>query len=150
MVLKSLSSGFSAVLQNKRMVLFFYFANLVAGLIIMIPFRSLVSSLVGYSLMGKELESGLNMDFIVELLIKHSSTFKTATGLLFLFPFLYWFWNLFLSSGAYGTFIHGTGENANTFWGYSAKYFGRMFRLFLWSIPVIVLLYLTQFAVTLI
>jgi hypothetical protein len=149
MVLKSLSSGFSTALGHKRMVLIFYLANLIAGLIIMIPFRSLVSSLVGYSLMGKELAGGLNMDFIPELLIKSATAFDTATALLLLFPFLYWLWNLFLSGGAYGSFIYGTGEGTQTFWGYSAKYFGRLFRLFLWSIPVIIVLYLTQFVVTL-
>jgi hypothetical protein len=130
------------------MVLVFYLANLIAGLIIMIPFRSLVSSLVGYSMMGKELAGGLNMDFVLELLIKSSDAFSSATGLILLFPFLYWLCNLFFSGGAYGSLINDMGEGTYTFWGYSARYFARFFRLFLWSIPLFLVLYLSQYIVT--
>lgn len=127
------------------MVIIFYLANLLAGLIIMIPFRSLAGSIAGYSLIGKDLANGLNMDFIIELLIKSASAFDTATGLLLLLPSLYWLWTLFISGGAYGIFIHGKSDGGGTFWSYSAKYFGRLFRFFLWSIPVFLVLYLSQF-----
>jgi len=148
MVLKSLSSGFITTFNYKRMVFVFYLANLIAGLIIMIPFRSLVSSLVGYSMMGKELAGGLNMDFVLELLIKSSDAFSSATGLILLFPFLYWLCNLFFSGGAYGSLINDMGEGTYKFWGYSARYFARFFRLFLWSIPLFLVLYLSQYIVT--
>ena len=148
MVLKSLSSGFITTFNHKRMVFVFYLANLIAGLIIMIPFRSLVSSLVGYSLMGQELSGGINMDFVLELLIKSSDAFDSATGLILLFPFLYWLCNLFFSGGAYGSLINDMGEGTYKFWGYSARYFARFFRLFLWSIPLFLVLYLSQYIVT--
>lgn len=148
MVLKSISSGFTTTFNLKKMVVVFYLANLIAGLIIMIPFRSLVSSLVGYSLMGQELSGGLNMDFMLELLIKSSDAFSSATDLILLFPFLYWLCNLFFSGGAYGSLINDMGEGTYTFWGYSARYFARFFRLFLWSIPLFLVLYLSQYIVT--
>lgn len=148
MIIKSLISGLSSLKENKRIIIVFYLANLIAGLIIMVPFRSLAGSLAGYSLLGKDLSRGLNMDFIIELITKYSSSLTTVSGLIFLMPVLYGLWTLFISGGAYGVFIHGKESGILSLWSYSAKYFGRIFRLFLWSIPILIIIYLTQFIFT--
>ena len=87
----------------------------------------------------------MDMDFFFELLIKQSSTLFSLRGLFLFVPLVYWLFGLFLSGGAYTIIIADVRYSASIFWGGSAKYFGRFFRLFLWSIPVFAVFYCIQF-----
>ncbi|MBI4809898.1 MAG: hypothetical protein HY800_00290 [Ignavibacteriales bacterium] len=144
-MIKSLKSGFVAAWRNKRMIFVYYLVNLLLGLMIVLPFRMIISDFVGNTLMGEKLAGRLDMDFLFEFIIKSSGGIDALKGSLLIIPLLYWLCGLFLSGGAYSIFISGERYSAAMFWGYSARYFGRFLRLFMWSIPAFIILYGFQF-----
>jgi hypothetical protein len=145
MVLTSLKSGIASTLKNKRMVFVYYLMNLIFGLIIMLPMYFLLNRIAGNTLMMEKMAGRLDIDFFFELLIKQSSTLFSLRGLFLFVPMVYWLFGLFLSGGAYAIFISDVKYSPSVFWSGSAKYFGRFFRLFLWSIPVFAVFYCIQF-----
>lgn len=64
MIIDSIKAGIRLMWSNKRIVLIYYLANLLFGIILMLPFRSVLSSFVGNSLMGEMLVDRLDMDFL--------------------------------------------------------------------------------------
>jgi hypothetical protein len=148
MILNSLKSGFAQVRTNKRLVVVFYLANLLFGLLLMLPLRSILAEFVGDSVMGSKLGGLLDMDFLFEF-IKHKGEAASAFGgLILIVPAVYWLFTLFLSGGAFAVFASGEKYNPTMFWGSAAKYFGRFIRLALWSIPVFAILFCVQFLET--
>ena len=145
MILSSIKSGISRMWQNKRVVLIYYLANLLFGVVLMLPFRSILSNFVGNSLMGGKLAGRLDMDFLFEFIKENPQLFSTYTILLLLLLAVYWSLSLFLSGGVFSIFASGEKFTSPLFWGSAAKYFGRFVRLVLWSIPVFAILFCLQF-----
>ncbi|MFQ5707623.1 MAG: hypothetical protein ACE5HO_09260 [bacterium] len=148
MILRSLKSGFVQMWANKRMVLVFYLANLLFGVILMLPFRAIVTRFVGHSLVGQDLAGRLDMDFLFEFLTYNKNVSSIFFNLVLIFPALYWLVSLFLSGGAFAVFLSGEKYSPGVFWGSTARFAGRFFRLALWSIPVLALLFCLQFVET--
>jgi len=140
MILSSIKSGLTQTWQNKRMVLIYYLANLLFGVILMLPFRAMLSQFIGNSLMGEKLAGRLDMDFLFEFIKENPSFFSTYTVLFLLLFTAYWSLSLFLSGGAFSVFTSGEKFSSSLFWGSAIKYFGRFIRLALWSIPVFAIL----------
>lgn len=136
--------------QNKGMVLIYYLANLLFGIVLMLPFRSVLSGFAGNSLMGEKLAGRLDMDFLFEFFKENPNLFSTYTLLILVWFSVYWLLSLFLSGGAFSVFISGEKYTSPLFWGNAAKYFGRFIRLVLWSIPVLAILFCLQFLWTVI
>lgn len=126
--------------SNKRMVLIYYLANLLFGIILMLPFRAMLSQFIGASLMGEKLAGRLDMDFLFEFIKENPNFFSTYTALLLVLPTAYWLLTLLLSGGAFSVFTSGEKFSSSLFWGSAVKYFGRFIRLVLWSIPVFAIL----------
>ncbi len=145
MIIDSIKAGIRLMWSNKRIVLIYYLANLLFGIILMLPFRSVLSSFVGNSLMGEMLADRLDMDFLFEFFKENHNLLSTYTVLLLVLPTAYWLLNLFLSGGAFSVFISNQKYASPLFWGNAANYFGRFIRLVLWSIPVFVVLFCLQF-----
>ena len=145
MVLSSIKSGFTKIWQNKPMVLIYYLANLLFGILLMLPFRTILSNFVGHSLIGDKLAGRLDMDFLFEFFKHNPNVIATYAGLLLIVPTVYWLFTLFLSSGAFSVFASGEKYSANLFWGSAARYFGRFIRLVLLSIPLFAILFCLQF-----
>ena len=148
MIFMSLKSGFAQMWANKRMVLVFYLANLFFSLMIMLPFRAVLNEFVGHSLMGAKLGGALDMDFLFEFFKHNRAALTSIAGLFFIVPAAYWLFVLFISGGAFAVFASGEKYTPPLFWGHAARYFGRFFRLFLWSLPVFAILFCLQFLVT--
>ncbi|MFQ5752654.1 MAG: hypothetical protein ACE5HI_11710 [bacterium] len=148
MILSSIKSGLAQMWANKRMVLVFFIVNLFFGVLLMLPFRSILNNFVGHSLMGAELAGRLNMDFFFDFLKYNSNVTSIFQGLILIVPAVYWLVSLFLSGGAFAVFASGDNYSASMFWGSAAKYFGRFFRLVLWSLPVFAILFCLQFIET--
>jgi len=145
MVLSIIKSGVRQMWSNKRIVIIYYLVNLLFGIILMLPFRSVLSRFVGNSSMGQMLAGRLDMDFLFELFIENHYLLSTYAVLLLVLPTGYWLLNLFLSGGAFSVFISNEKYTSPLFWGNAANYFGRFIRLLLWSIPVLVVLFCLQF-----
>lgn len=141
MILSSIKTGISLTWQNKRMVLIYYLANLFFGIILMLPFRSILNKFIDNSMMGEKLAGRLDMDFFFEFLKNSPNIAPTYLGLLLIVPAIYWLFNLFLSGGALSVFISEERYSSSLFWNSAVKYFGRFIRLVLWSIPVFIILF---------
>ncbi|MDZ7304707.1 MAG: hypothetical protein ONB44_21475 [candidate division KSB1 bacterium] len=134
MILKSLQHGFVQARSNKRMVAVYYLANLLFGLLLMLPLRAILSDFVGNSLMAARLAGPLDMDFLFEFFKHKNEAVSVFSGMSLVVPLVYWFFLLFLSGGALAVFAHGDKYHPTMFWGSAAKYFGRFCRLALWSV----------------
>jgi len=150
MIIASVINGISQMWSNKRMVLIYYLANLLFGLVLMLPFRTILSKFVGNSLMGEKLAGKMDMDFLFEFYKYNPNLTHTYISLLLIVPPMYWLFSLFLSGGAFSVFASKEKFTSTLFWGSAAKYFGRFVRLILWSIPVFVILFCLQFIWTVI
>ena len=145
MIISSIKSGLRKLSQNKRIILVYYLANLSFGIILMLPFRTVLSRFVGNSLMGEKLGGHLDWNFVFEFLKQNSDLTATYAGLFLIVPAFYWLFSLFLSGGAFSVFASSEKYTSPLFWGNATKYFGRFIRLVLWSIPVFAILFCLQF-----
>ena len=131
--------------NNKRMLFIFYGINLLFGMIVMLPLRGALNSFAGHSLMGEKLAGRIDMDFLFEFLINNKGAVGETASLLFIVAAVYGLSGLFLSGGAFSVFAAEGEYSSSLFWGSAAKYCGRFLRLFLWSLPVLVIFYCIQF-----
>lgn len=147
MIFSSIKNGVAQVWSSKRMIFIFYAINVVFGLVLMLPVRTVLKDFAGHSLMGKALAGRLSMDFLFDF-FKHNSEVGSMFGALLIVAAVYWLLALFLSGGAFSIFVSQRDYSARQFWGDSGKYFGRFFRLALWSLPVIAVIFCLQFLET--
>lgn len=145
MILASLKHGFAQIRSHKRMVLVFYLANLFFGLMLMLPFRAMLSHYLGDSAMGAKLAGPLDMDFLVEFLFNQENVVATQMSLLMIIPVLYWLFGLFLSGGALSVFASQDRYTPSQFWSGAATFFGKFVRLALYSVPVLAVLFCVQY-----
>ncbi len=148
MIISSIKTGMAQIRANKRMLLIFYLANLFFGLILMLPFRAALDSFAGHSLMGQKLAGRLDMDFVFEFL-HHTRDFTSVfSSLALVVAVAYWLFSLFLSGGALGVLAGDERFSGALFWQNAGRYFGRFFRLMLYSLPVAGILFCLQFIET--
>ncbi len=148
MVFASLKTGFARVWSNRRMILIFYLANLFFALILALPFRAAQGHFIGDSRMGEKLAGPIDMDFLLEFL-HYNPALRGTTLMLALAAFAaYSLANLFLSGGAYAALMSDEKYSSSRFWGNSAHFFGRFFRLFLWGLPILGVLFCLQWTVS--
>lgn len=148
MVFACLKAGFAQVWVNKRILLIFYLLNLLMGVVLMLPFRATLNHHIGNSLAGEKLGGTIDMDLLLEFLLKNGALGGVIIGVGLAVLGVYALANLFLSGGAYGNFVSGEIYNTSQFWGNAGKYFGRFLRLFLWGVPILIILFSLQFLVT--
>lgn len=123
----------------------YYLSNILFGLIVMFPFRSALMGFAGNSMMGDHLSGRIDMDLLIEFLVRNTTTINSLMTLAMIAAALHGIFTLFLSGGAYVVFASGESYTAARFWGNAANYFGRFVRLFLWSIPALVVFLSIQF-----
>ncbi len=145
MILNSIKSGIIQVFATKRMIFVFFLASFCFGLVIMLPFRAILSDFVGPSMMGAKLGWLLDGDFLFDFFQNKSSAISAVQGLILVVPAFYWLFNLFLSGGAFAVFFSGEKYQPALFWSGCAKYFGRFIRLVLWGVPIFAILFCLQF-----
>ena len=149
MIIESLRAGIVQMWANKRMLLVFYLSNLFFGLILMLPFRGILSDFVGNSGMGEKLAGRFDMGFFFEFLQNNDQVVDVFNMVVFVVAITYWLFLLFLSGGAFSVFAGGEKYTPAAFWGGSARFFGRFIRLVLWSLPVGAVIFCLQFLVPL-
>ncbi len=145
MILSSIKHGINQMWSNKRIILIYYLANLLFGIVLMFPFRSILNRFIGHSLMGEKLAGRMNMDFLFEFFKENPNFFSTYSVLILIMFAAYWLLSLFLSGGAFSVFANEKKYTSPLFWDNAVKYFCRFIRLVLWSIPVFAILFCLQF-----
>jgi hypothetical protein len=144
LVLATLGSGLKLVSRHKRVIVPFYLANLLFGLLITLPLGALLDEFVGGSLMRERLGQAMNYDLFFEFLLKNGTALASLQGLLLVGPVVYWLLALFLSGGALAVYANDTCK-PKFFWGASAEYFAPFVRLALLSVPLLALLFSLRF-----
>lgn len=145
MILSSIKAGLAQMWANKRMVLIFFLANFIFGLLMLLPFRAALDDFVGRSMMGTELAGRFDIDFLFEFLKNNQSIASIYQSLFLFVPAIYWLLALFLSGGALAIFASPEKYSATEFWGSAAKRFGRFFRLGVMSLILLAILFGLQF-----
>jgi len=145
MVWQSLKYGISQVCGNKRLVVFYYFFNLLLAVFLIIPLRNVLGDFAGRSLMGAKLAESFDMNLFFELIKERREVFSLWILLVFIGAVVYWISMFFISGGVLHVFIHEKKGTIASVMGNSARYFPRMIRLFLWSLPVLAILFSLQF-----
>ena len=145
MIWKSIRYGFSQILDNKRIWFFYYLFNLILSIIIILPMRKVLFDFAGRSMMANRLLQGFDMTFFTEFAKEHSDVFGMWMFFIIAGAVFYWASLIFLSGGVLHVYIHELKGTLASVMGNSAKYFGRMVRLSLWSLPVLILLLCTPF-----
>lgn len=145
MLLSSLKHGFAQMRNHKRMVLVFYLANLLFGVLLLLPFRAMLIHYLGNSAMGAKLAGPFDMDFLFEFLSNNENVIAMQMGMLMIVPALYWLFGLFLSGGALAVFASQDRYTPSQFWSGAATYFGKFVRLALYSVPVLAILWGVQY-----
>ena len=127
----SLRLGARGVASNKKLMLVYYALNLAAAAIVISPIAMLLTSLLGHSLESDRLFKNFDPEWLTETGLQFN--FTPATGLLpiaLLVAFLYLLANTYLAGGAIAM-LHRRGDS---FFAACARYFPRLFRIFLLSI----------------
>jgi hypothetical protein len=143
---KSLKKGFELFRTHKRIIVIYYLANLIPGVVVTIPVWAALNKFAGNSLMGQKLAGPFDMDFLFEFLHYNKGIFSTMPVLVFVVFILYGFLSLFLSGGVFSAYHNPKAYQAGLFWQGAGKYFGRYVRLLVLGLPVYFLLFTFQFA----
>ncbi|OQX82958.1 hypothetical protein B6D60_11305 [candidate division KSB1 bacterium 4484_87] len=145
MIWQSLKYGISQVWGNKRLIAFYYLLNLLLAFFLILPLHNVLNDFAGRSLMGAKLAESFDMNLFFELIHEHGDVLSLWMGLVFIGAIVYWLSMLFLSGGILHLFIHEKSGTIASVLGNSARYFPRMIRLSLWSLPVLGILLSVQF-----
>ncbi|MBN2357292.1 hypothetical protein JXO59_14345 [candidate division KSB1 bacterium] len=148
-MLSIIKQGLARMWAHKRLILFFYFANLITAALIILPLRAALNRFAGHSQMADRLRYGMDADLLIEFLQYSGETIGPILLFGLLAAILYWLLTLYLSGGALKLFASGRQYDAALFWGSAGRYFGRFLRLFLWSLLVLLILLLLPQIITL-
>lgn len=136
-LLKALQQGFKQTWRYKTIVFFLYFLTVLLALLVAYPFKNLLESTVGHSMMIADLVKGFDYTFL--------NDFKNAygTGLLPIIDqsiaviVLYLLLFIFLTGGIIATFVQQPKQyNRRIFWEQSAHFFGPFLRLTLYFLII--------------
>ncbi len=148
MIIVSLSRGLAQVWANKRMLLLFYFVNLLFGLVLLLPLRAALTDFVSQRLMGTILAGRFDMNLIFEFIKNYPGVISTYKMLFLFVPIVFWLVILFLSAGAFAIFAGQQAFSSQAFWRNAGAYFGRFVRLALLSLPLLGLFLCLHFVET--
>jgi len=143
-ILAALRTGLTLVARHKRLIVPFYLANLLFGLLITLPLGALLNEFIGGSLVRERLGQAMDYDLFVEFLFHNDIELASLQGLMLVVPGVYWLLALFLSGGAMVVYANDS-YRPNLFWGASAEHFAPFGRLVLWSLPLLALLFSLRF-----
>jgi hypothetical protein len=134
------TQGLKTVNHNKRMLFVLFGIQFIFALIILLPLQAELSKMLEYSLMGQEALDGRGANVFVEFLGHHSETISSGKSLLLGMGLLYLFTTIFLNGGILGIFTKKDEKfSAKVFFENAGHYFGRFFRLFLFSLVFLTL-----------
>lgn len=140
MVFLSLKAGFAKLLAGWRIWLVYYLANLVTGMLVILPIRAMLKHFIGDSRMGETLGGPFSWQFFGEFITQNRMLASLLPSVLLTGIIFYVIINLFLSAGAIYVLSHREKHDMYDFWGGCGRYFGRFIRAGLLSVPVMIVL----------
>lgn len=129
-MISSLKQGFQQLFQYKRIWLKLYLLTLALAAFVAYPLKTYIESKVGHSLMVKDMMEGFNYTFYNDFTNHYGDGISPILNQSSLVIILYAILLIFLMGGIIHTFLNRNEEyNRNSFWGNSAEYFWRIYRL---------------------
>ena len=137
--------GVERVFRNMKMWLLLFGVQLVFAVILVVPLRSQLNRMLGYSLLGQDVLWGLGGHVFVEFLAHHAQTVSAEMILLFVVGLVYLTVAIFLNGGVLGIFVRKKEVfSARLFFGSAGQYFGRFVRLFFFSVGFLLIVLLVD------
>ncbi len=146
MVFAFLRIGLKQTWRYRKIWLFFYLLNLLCGILITLPWRTTLHDFLEHSLMNDSLGGPLDWHPIIELFLGNPALNATLVTIFFVTVILYIGGNIFLSGGSFYSFIHQSHYGSTSFWGHCGHFWGRFFRLSIWTVLVFIILFATTSA----
>ena len=140
MVFQSLKAGFAHLLAAWRIWIVYYVANLIAGMLVVLPIRATLKNFLDDSQMGEVLGGPFSWQFFAEFITHNRMLSSLLPSVVLTGIVLYIMINLFLSAGTIHVISTNRLNDMYAFWGGCGRYFGRFLRAGFIFIPVMLLL----------
>lgn len=139
MVGASMKEGFAATMRSWRLLLPLYILNLAAAVIVVTPLQFALQQYWGTSVISSPLRQAFSIPALVEFLLHNGDLVRTLFRIFLTVLFLYEILSVFLDGGILAALRSGEarGLSRKLFEG-GAAYFFRFLRLFLISIPFMI------------
>lgn len=147
-VFKTYFSAIRLLFYKWQAWVFVYLCNLIFGLLIALPFSSLMDNVAGHSDAPLTGLQKFDSDFIGDVLHNFGSQLYLWWGQVTLFVGLYLLLNIFLSGGLIETYVHLFQRfSVKDFLANSAKHFWRLFRLALYFIGTTIVVFVIMWSI---
>jgi hypothetical protein len=139
-VFRVLVSGLKMTFRFKWMILIPFSIQFLLALFLSLPLRSQLDRMIGHSLMGEEILKGTGWGVYIEFLTHYSKVISVTFLLLILAGVGYLIISIFFNGGILSHYVQNPDRfSFRFFFKGAAQWFGRFLKLFLWSIPYIML-----------
>ena len=142
-VLKSYRKGIREATLRPKMIFILWLINFIFGSVIYFLFSGLLADVLGKSKIAEGLLKKFDFNVLFELLVHNGSTIQTIFSVALILIFLYFLVSIFLYGGILFSLVHplksGDVESkkprfAQVFFQGAGKFFGRFFRLSIYSL----------------
>ncbi|MFQ6082672.1 MAG: hypothetical protein ACE5WD_04845 [Candidatus Aminicenantia bacterium] len=142
-ILKCYYKGIKEATFQPKMVFLLWIFNLMLGLIVFFQAFRILSRVIGSNLTADQLLKKFDFNFFFELLAYQGESIRSVFSMIFILFFIYFLVSIFLSGGILFTLTHPRKLNyfennkesfAQVFFQGGGKFFGRFFRLAIYSL----------------
>ncbi len=127
--------GFLSLWENKRIWLFYYGLNLIFAFLIVYPFRVLFLNYFSHSESLPDLLQNFDFMALTNFARDAASGLTVLFAVFLLLALVFWLLQYFFAGGAFYVYLFPERNRSfPSFFQMSARYFGPMFRLFLFSL----------------
>jgi hypothetical protein len=128
---EALRTGRRKLARRRKLVVFFYACNLAFATLAVLPIALLIRDVLGHSVESDRQFASFSADWAMEFLRNNNfAPMSMTTSLLLGVGVLFLLWSTFLDGGAIALFVH----ERDAFFSACARFFPRLFRLFLMSL----------------
>jgi hypothetical protein len=141
--LKYYMQGIKEASQQSKMIALLWFMNFLFGWVLYRLFSNLISGFLGNSVITNDLLKEFDYRVVIELIIHEPGRLQTILSVASILIIFYFLVSIFLDGGIlfrllrYRSFVQGIGERASfasDFFHGAGKFFGRFFRLYIYSL----------------
>lgn len=142
-VFKSYGKGIKAATLQPKMISVLWFINFIFGAIIFYLFQQKFSEVIGSNLMADKILKKLDYNFVFDFLTYNGQFIKAIFSLAFVLMLIYFLVSIFLNGGILNRLVQygrpneerrDDGRFAPVFFQGGGRYFGRFFRLAIYSL----------------
>lgn len=142
-VFRSYGKGIKEATLQPKMISILWFVNFIFGAVVFYLFYRRFSEVIGSSRMADKILKKLDYNFVFEFLVYNGQFIKTILFLAFMLMLIYFLVSIFLYGGILNRLVQShrsydvgrdNGRFAPVFFQGGGKYFGRFFRLTIYSL----------------